>query len=197
MSEEQTVRQWTSSRFVGCIRAVGLAIVLAASAVSRPLCAQGTTVVLLDYHTTVPATWTSRAASSKMRLAEFVTPPADGAAGAEVVVYFFGKGQGGSVESNIARWVSQFSSSNGSPVSPIVSRDSTAPFPITFAELRGTYARGVGAGSSPELARPGQTLLAGIAETPNGTLFIQLFGPAASVAAQHDAFVRFVTGLRR
>lgn len=178
-------------------RAFLLAGSIAAVCLPHVLGAQGATISLLDYHTTVPATWTSRPASSTMRLAEFVTPAVGGGAGAEVVVYFFGKGQGGSVESNIARWTSQFSLPDGSSVSPIVSRDSSAPFPITFAELHGTYARGIGAGSSAELARPGQTLLAGIAETPSGTLFIQLFGPAASVAAQHDPFVRFVTGLRR
>jgi hypothetical protein len=201
MNEKETLRQRKWSRpvyYIYRIRyAIGLASLLAAPAVSRPLRAQGATIALLDYHTTVPPTWTSRTASSTMRLAEFVTPPVDGAAGAEVIVYFFGKGQGGSAESNIARWKSQFSSPDGSPVSPIVTRDSSASFPITFAELRGTYARGIGAGSSAELARPGQVLIAAIAETPSGTLFVQLFGPAASVAAQHDAFVRFVTGLRR
>jgi hypothetical protein len=78
-----------------------------------------------------------------------------------------------------------------------VTRDSSAAFPITFAELRGIYARGIGAGSSAELAHPGQALLAAIAETPNGTMFIQLFGPAASVAAERDHFLHFVTGLHK
>jgi hypothetical protein len=44
--------------------------------------------------------------------------------------------------------------------------------------------------------RTGQKLIAGIAETPRGTLFIQIFGPVARVAAEHDTFIRFVKGLR-
>jgi hypothetical protein len=151
------------------------------------------TVSLLDYRTTVPAGWTSRAPSSTMRLAEY-TISANGSPAADVVVYFFGKGQGGSVESNLARWKSQFSTPDGSPVPELITRDSSGAFPITFAEYRGTYARGIGAGST-ENAKPGQTLLAGIAETPRGTLFIQLFGPSGPAAAQRDAFMAFVRGL--
>jgi hypothetical protein len=151
-------------------------------------------VTLLGYHTTVPAGWTPRPASSSMRLAEFVTPGPDSLSRAEVVVYFFGVGQGGTVASNIARWKAQFSTTDGSPVPEIVTRDSTGAFPVTYAEFRGTYARGIGAGS-PETARTGQTLVAAVAETPRGTMFIQLFGPSERVAAQRDAFVRFVKGL--
>lgn len=150
---------------------------------------------LLGYNTTVPVRWVARAPSSKMRLAEFTVPHDDVQVGAEVVVYFFGGGQGGSVASNLARWKAQFSTPDGSPVKETITRDSSAGFPITFAEYRGTYARGIGAGNA-ETAKPGQTLLAGIAETPRGTLFFQLFGASAAVAAQHDAFVQFVTGLR-
>jgi hypothetical protein len=43
--------------------------------------------------------------------------------------------------------------------------------------------------------RAGQALVAAIAETPRGTLFIQLFGAAARVAGERDAFVGFVKGL--
>ncbi|MFI5312289.1 MAG: hypothetical protein ACHQQ3_13700 [Gemmatimonadales bacterium] len=158
--------------------------------------AQGATVTLLEYRTVVPPGWTTRAPASTMRLAEFVIPASGATPGAEVVVYFFGKGQGGSVESNLTRWKGQFSTPDGSPVPETVTRDSSGAFPITFAEYRGTYARGIGAGSAADQARPGQTLLAGIAETSRGTLFIQLFGATAGVAAQHDALVRFVKGLR-
>ena len=152
---------------------------------------QTTTATFLDYKTTVPAGWTSRAPSSNMRLAEYVIP---GPESAEVVVYFFGQGQGGNVAANLTRWKSQFSMPDGSPVPEAVTHDSTGKFPITFAEYRGTYARGVGAGDASQ-AKPGQMLIAGIAETPRGTIFVQLFGAAASVAAQREAFTKFVSSL--
>jgi hypothetical protein len=154
--------------------------------------AQTATVALLGYQTAVPAGWTSRAPSSSMRLAEYTTP---GSPGAEVVVYFFGKGQGGAVEPNLARWRGQFSSSDGTPVREKITRDSTGAFPITVAEYTGTYARGVGAGDASQ-AKPNQTLVAAIVETPQGTIFVQLFGPSAAVATQRDAAVRFVKELK-
>lgn len=154
--------------------------------------AQAAPLRVLGYATTVPAGWVSRPAASTMRLAEYTvgsTTP-----GAQVVVYFFGQGQGGAVAPNMARWKAQFSNPDGSPVEEVVTRDATGPFPITFAEYRGTYARGVGAGNAAN-AQPNQTLVAGIAETPKGTLFIQLFGPSADVAAARTDFVGFVRGL--
>ena len=162
---------------------------------ARDTWAQGSSITLLDYRTTVPATWTARTPSSSSRLAQFVVPGPDAAGNAEVVVYFFGNASGGNVEANLARWRSQFSTPDGSPVPETVTRDSSGIFPVTIAEYRGTYRRGVGAGSA-DSARTGQGLVAAIAETPRGTLFIQLFGPAAQVAAERESFLRFVKGLK-
>jgi hypothetical protein len=169
---------------------------LAACAGIAPIAARAqTTVSLLGYTTAIPTGWVSRAPASAMRLAEYTVAAPNGGTGAEVVVYFFGKGQGGNVQANLARWKAQFSTPDGSPVPETITRDSTGAFPITFAEYRGTYARGIGMGS-PETAKPDQRLLAGIAETPRGTMFIQLFGPAERVSAERDNLMTFVRGLR-
>jgi len=171
--------------FVALI-ALGSARVVAAQA--------GSNVELLGYHTTVPASWTPRTPSSSSRLAEYVLPHSAAGDG-EVVVYFFGKAMGGNVDANLARWRGQFSTSDGSPVPETITRDSTGKFPLTFAEFRGAYRRGIGAGSADSV-RTGQTLIAAIVETPNGALFIQLFGASARVAAEKDTFGRFVRDLR-
>lgn len=156
------------------------------------------TVTLLGYTATIPNGWTPRTPSSSRRLAEFVagTPNPGAGLGAEVVVYFFGPGQGGSVDANLARWKSQFSNPDGGAVSERVTHDKAGSFPLTIAEYRGTYARGIGMGSAPEQARTNHVLVAVVAETPKGTLFFQLFGPAAAVEAQRAAYVAFVQGLK-
>ena len=159
--------------------------------VSAPMLRAQGRVTLLDYKATVPAVWTSRTPSSSMRLAEFVA----GATGAEVIVYFFGPGQGGPVDANLARWKGQFSNPAGGLVSEVVTHEKTA-FPLTVAEYRGTYARGVGMGSAPEAARPNHMLVAVVAETPKGAIFFQLFGPAAAVEEQRAAYLKFVRGLK-
>jgi hypothetical protein len=44
--------------------------------------------------------------------------------------------------------------------------------------------------------RTGQALVAAIVETPRGALFVQLFGPAARVTAEHERFERFVKQIK-
>ena len=166
------------------------------SAATSALFTQGPALELLGYHTSVPAGWTTRAPSSSMRLAEFEIGAKDGTLGAEVVVYFFGKGQGGDVSANRTRWKAQFSEPDGSAVPETVTRDSAAKFPTTFVEYRGTYRRGVGPGAPPEQAKPNQTLIAAVVETPQGSLFIQMFGATPNVSAQRAAFTKFVRGLK-
>ena len=48
---------------------------------------------------------------------------------------------------------------------------------------------------SPDQAKPNQALIAAVAETPRGTMFIQLFGQSARVAAERETFTKFVRGL--
>jgi len=66
---------------------------------------------------------------------------------------------------------------------------------VTTAEFRGTYRRGVGAGSADSV-RTGQTLVAAIVETPHGTLFVQMFGPTPTVTAHRAELVKFVRELK-
>ncbi len=156
----------------------------------------GEPVALLDFVTVAPPDWLSQPPSSQMRLAEFATPPADGAEPGEVVVYFFGQGQGGTVEANAERWKAQFFDDAGNNVEPAIRRLNDTTFPTTTVELRGRYSRNVGMVGGEEDAKPDQVLLAAIVETPQGSLFLQLHGPSASVDAQRDAFLRFVSRIR-
>jgi hypothetical protein len=183
-------------RRVAAASIIGLALVDDVGAQAPDIMVLDSAVVsLLGYHARVPRAWVSRTPSSTSRLAQFVIPGSDSTNGAEVVVYFFGPAQGGNVDANLARWRGQFSTPDGSPVPETVTRDSSGAFPITIAEFRGTYRRGIGAGMADSV-RAGQALVAAIAETPKGTMFIQLFGAAASVAKQRESLVQFVKALR-
>lgn len=169
-------------------------IIALAAAGPLSLAAQTKELTLLDYHVTPPASWTPRTPSSSSRLAEFTVPQtADGAG--EIVVYFFGPQQQPNVEANLARWKGQFSLPDGSPVLERVTRDSSGAFPLVFAEYEGSYRRGIGAGSTDSV-RAGQRLIAAIVPTPKGTMYIQLFGTAARVAAERDLFTAFVKAIR-
>jgi hypothetical protein len=130
-----------------------------------------------------------------MRLAQFRVPSTSGSDEAEAVVFYFGQGQGGSVDANIARWQSQFSSPDGKPVTPTIQRFKVGDMPVTVAEFTGSYARSVGMGGGGS-AKPDQTLLSAIVETPKGSLWIQLHGPRATVRANREAFLAMVRGLK-
>jgi len=160
---------------------------------SGPCLADGQSVTLLDITSSVPADWVASEPSSGMRLLQF-TVPSDGAGeSAQLVVYYFGPGQGGSLEANVARWSSQFSTDDG-PVEPVIT-PLDGNLPATLVELTGSYARGVGIGPVGD-ALPNRTLLAGVVETPRGNLYPQLHGPADLVAKHRADFVRFITGMR-
>src|SRR3954470_9891776 len=158
------------------------------------LAAQTKDLTLLDYHVTPPASWAPRTPSSSSRLAEFTLPQtADGTA--EIVVYFFGPQQPPNVDANLARWKGQFAHPDGSPIVERVARDSSGAFPLVFAEYEGSYRRGIGAGSADSV-RAGQRLIAAIVPTPKGTMYIQMFGAAARVAAEREAFTAFVKAIK-
>jgi hypothetical protein len=181
-------------RVVACAAAA-----LVVFSAARPLTAhaQATgTATLLGYQTTVPTGWVSSQPSSNMRLTEYKVPGPTGTLPFEAVVYFFGPGQGGSPEANLARWKSQFSNPAGGPVAETVTHETVRGMPYTIAEYRGTYARGVGMGSSADAARPDHILLAVVAETPKGTLFFQCYGPSAAVEKQRAACLNFARGLK-
>src|SRR2546426_12843674 len=56
----------------------------------------------------MPGGWVSESPSSKVRVAQYKLPRAEGdAEDASLVVYYFGPTQGGSVDANIDRWISQ------------------------------------------------------------------------------------------
>jgi hypothetical protein len=165
-----------------------LLVFLAAAACSSG--GGGAPVTLLEYEATVPPAFVARASSNAMRLAEWTVARTDGTS-AEVIVYYFGEGQGGSADANIARWSAQFTSAEGDPVTPRVGTLDGTAFPTTIAEYEGAYARSVGMGS-PATAEPDQALVAAVVETPRGNLFLQLFGDRVAVAEARSDFLELV-----
>lgn len=154
----------------------------------------GQTVSLLDYQAMVPASLQAHPSTSSMRLAEYVVPRDDGTR-AEVIVYYFGQGQGGSADANIVRWSHQFTAAEGGPVTPRITDVDGTAFPTTVAEFEGTYRRGIGMGADAQ-PEADQGLIAAVVETPRGNLFLQLFGDRAAVAATREDFLSMVTSIR-
>ena len=151
----------------------------------------------LGYATRVPGAWRAQAPSNSYRLAQFAVPGPSG--GADCVFFYFGPGQGGSVDANIERWQSQFHSADGGPVLPVVERITLGKMPVTWVELAGNYARSIGMGpaDAASAASADQIMRVAIIETPQGNLIIQLYGPRLAVEPQRAAFDAMVGALSR
>lgn len=147
----------------------------------------------LGFTAPVPERWEAEPPENRMRLLQF-NIPGDQAEDADMVLYYFGPGRGGSVTENIARWRSQFTDVGGDTLEPRVTEFEVSGMPVTLVELAGTYSRNVGLGPTDE-GVPDQTLLAAIIETGQGSVFAQMYGPTATVDAARNGFDDFITGI--
>lgn len=149
-----------------------------------------------------PSAWKSEPPSSGMRKAQFVL----GRSGsdtedASLIVFYFGPGQGGSVEDNLERWYGQFQQADGSSTRDRArtSKKTVGGMPATMADVTGSYSAGAMNPMMPHGVAPkaGYRMLAAIIETPQGPYFLKLTGPAGTVGHWQPAFERFVDQVQK
>jgi hypothetical protein len=141
---------------------------------------------------TAPAGWISESARP-MRAATYRIAPAPGdSAAAECGVYFFGAGQGGSVDANIDRWKAQFQGPDGKVSPAKVSTRKTGGLTVTTIETSGAYS-GMGGPIASSRSVPGYRLLGAIVEGPGGNVFVKFTGPAKTIAANQQKFEQLLT----
>lgn len=166
-----------------------LAVVLAATVPSTAL-AEAVRTQAAGLRFAHPAEWVRVPAPSDMRAAQFRIPKAEGdAEDAEVVLFFFGKGKGGSAEDNVARWRGQMTTADGKPATDagIVTIKSVHGLKVTALDLPGTY-KGMSPAGGAAAAKPGFRLLAAVVEGEPGPWFLRVVGPDATVRAAKPAF---------
>ena len=124
-----------------------------------------------------------------MRAATYNLPPVAGDHDtAECVIYFFGQGQGGSVEANIDRWKSQFRAPGGKPAEAKIGKRSIHGFPVTTIDTSGEYSGIGGPLAKDTTLKPSYRLLGAIIENPGGNIFIKFTGEAKTMAANQQRF---------
>ena len=148
-------------------------------------------------HWTPPANWKSEA-QRPMRLATYTIAhaAADGENG-ECGVYYFGPGQGGSVQANLDRWIGQFSEADGksSKSGAKVESRSVHGLKITTVDVSGAYTGMGGPMGQPGKPVAGYRLLGAIVEGPQGSVFFKFTGPAKTVAQNQSAFSQMLDSL--
>ncbi len=174
----------------------------AASAPSMPpaapaASAQATNVAGdLTYKT--PSAWIKEQPTSSMRVAQFRLPKAVGdAEDASLVLFYFGQGQGGSIEANLDRWVGQMQQPDGgsSRDKARTSRIKVNGLNVTLLDLTGVYTAEMSPGSGDRQNKPNSRMRAAVVETPKGPYFFKLVGTEKTVARHEQDFMAFVNSV--
>jgi hypothetical protein len=142
-------------------------------------------------HWTMPPSWKADA-QRPMRVATYTAAP-----GAECGVYFFGAGQGGSVDANLDRWISQFLQADGKPSKDAakIAKRSIHGLPVTTVDVAGAYTGMGGPTAQGGTAMPGYRMLGAIVEGPQGSIFFKFTGPAKTIGANLAAFDKMLESL--
>jgi hypothetical protein len=142
-----------------------------------------------------PAGWKSEA-PRPMRAATYTVAAAAGdTTSAECGVYFFGAGQGGSVEANLERWAGQFTDPGGGAAKPRIVKRQLHGLAATTIDVSGAYS-GLGGPLGSGHAVAGYRLLGAIVEAPGGNIFVKFSGPAKTVAANQPKFEQLLTSFQ-
>jgi hypothetical protein len=145
---------------------------------------------------TPPAGWKSSGTTS-MRAATYPVAPVQGdREAAECAVYFFGLGQGGSIQANLDRWGGQFKGPGGKPAVPKVAKITVHGLPVTTIDVSGEYA-GMGGPTGTAPVASGYRLLGAIIESPGGNVFIKFTGPAKTMAANQAKFQQLLDSFEK
>ena len=143
----------------------------------------------------IPTGWTEQVAR-QMRIATYTTPAASGdPEGGECAVFFFGPGQGGTVDQNVDRWIGQFENPTGESRSSKEVNGLT----VTLVKVSGTYAGMVAPMMQQQQGakKDNYSLLGAIVSAPEGPVFFKLTGPSGTIAQESDRFNSLIASLQK
>ena len=133
---------------------------------------------------TAPEGWVAQTPAGGMRKAQFALPrQGKDEKDAELVVFYFGPDQGGTVEMNVQRWAGQFEAEDGGDPAAMLARTEreVRGMKVTEVAFDGIYAAETPPGSGNKVRIPGARLFGSILESDHGPYFIKVVGPAETV----------------
>jgi len=140
----------------------------------------------------VPGGWVQAKPHTSMRLFQFEASSPQADVPAVMAVFYFGPGQGGAIDANIARWKGQFTPGKESAAPQIV-KSKVNDLDVTTLYLEGTYNGGMGFAET----KPDYAMLGAIAEGNKGPVFFKMTGPKAVIAEVRTDFEAFTGTFRQ
>jgi hypothetical protein len=141
-----------------------------------------------------PPTWKRVTLNNPMRKATYRVPKVGkDAEDGELAVFYFGPGQGGSIDANVDRWVGQFSGVKPDDVKR-ADRNANGLRQHTVEIEKGTFSSGMPGG--PTKPKEGYGLLGGIVVAPSGPYFFKLTGPSETVKNAREPFLKMLDSVK-
>jgi hypothetical protein len=146
---------------------------------------------------TMPGGWKAEP-ERPMRAATYTVPAAQGdKEPGECAVFFFGRGQGGTVQDNIDRWRGQIVGADGKPAVAKIDKGQARGLTLTRIDSSGSYTGLGGPMATSARAVPGYRLLGAVVEGPGGNnVFVKFTGPARTVAANQKQFEQLLSSFQ-
>jgi hypothetical protein len=141
-----------------------------------------------------PDGWVKEQTTSTMRVAQYKLPKTEGdAEDALLVVYYFGASQGGAVQANIDRWISQMQEPDGSATKDKAKTETGTVngLKVTSVDVSGTYTAEMAPGTPGQRNDANYRMLAAVIETPKGNYFLKLVGPAKTMGHWEQSVTDF------
>jgi hypothetical protein len=138
----------------------------------------------------IPRDWSFRLSNSPMRAAEITAEDVD------IVVFYFGQGQGGDAEANIRRWLSQVQVAPG--WEPSLYQQRSNGLVVTEVIARGSYTPTAMGPAAPAPQTITDAILHGVVVEggPQGSIFIRATGPIRAIEAARPGLETMVQLLR-
>ncbi len=160
----------------------------------------GTTALLAETAAgarwTAPAGWVSQG-QRPMRAATYAIAPEFGEkSGAECGVYFFGTGQGGGIEENIARWKGQFTGPGGAEAPAKIGKRTVRGLAVTTIDTSGAYSGLGGPLADGSSKVEGYRLLGAIVTAPGGNIFVKCTGPLKTMGVNQPKFEQLLASFQ-
>jgi hypothetical protein len=176
-----------------------MTMLLAALPLLTTLAVTGIPVTIDGYTSTTPASW-RELPPKPMRFKQFSVPKAAGDQhDGEVVIFFFGPGQGGDAQANFTRWKGMFVPPEGKKIDDVSKIETIKVNGVeaTILDVRGSYKWKPSMMSPDEELRPNHRMLSVIFASPQGPYFIRFVGPEKTIEKNKKDFDRWLRGFKK
>lgn len=162
---------------------------------SQSNAAQSNSPAAAELRHKAPDGWVKEQTTSSMRVAQYKLPKAEGdPEDALLVVYYFGATQGGAVQANIDRWISQMQQPDGSASKDKAKTETSTVngLKVTSVDVSGTYTAEMAPGTPGQRNEAKYRMRAAVIETPKGNYFLKLVGPAKTMGHWEQSVTDFL-----